>query len=201
MTDRELTIRAAKGDEPAFSELVERYQDKVYRLTLRICLNPEDAQDAAQEAFLSAWRGLPRFRGEAEFSTWLYHLASNAAIDQLRRAKRSRGNLSLDDEELPFDAVDTSPSPQETAESRELSGAVQRAMAALSPGHRQILALREIRELQYEEIAAILSLDLGTVKSRLSRARAALRKKLAEDGNLSGYLPSKEVKKCREGRA
>ncbi len=199
MTDRECIKKAAAGDQDAFASLVERYRDRVYRLALRICVNPEDASDAAQEAFLSAWRGLPGFRGDAEFSTWLYHLTSNAAIDQLRRSRKQRGNVSLNDEELGLDVPSRAPSPQDLVEDRELTGLVRQAMETLSDDHRQILALRELRELSYEEIAAMLALDLGTVKSRISRARGALRKKLLENGNLSGYLSSKKVKSDGKG--
>ena len=194
MTEQELVRAAAARDTEAFAALVRLYENKVYHLTLRLCGNEEDAQDAAQEAFLSAWRGLPSFREEAEFATWIYRLASNAAIDCLRRGKKQRGNLSLDDEELRLDAPSAAPGPQELAEGAELRAAVARGLDALSPDHRQVLVLREI--------AGRLELDLGTVKSRISRARSALRKILLESGNLSGYLPSKGVKKAdgEEGR-
>ena len=96
MTVDELARRAAGGDEDAFAQLVGLHEKKVYGLALRMCGNPEDAADAAQEAFLAAWKGLPRFRGEAGFSTWLYRLTSNAAIDHLRRVKRQRGEVSLE---------------------------------------------------------------------------------------------------------
>ena len=155
--------------------------------------------DIAQEAFLSAWRGLPSFRGDAEFATWLYRLTSNAAIDHLRRMKRQRGEVSLDDADLCLTAIDASPGPQEAAEGRELQQAVSAGLLQLSGDHRQVLVLREIQELSYEEIAQVLELDLGTVKSRISRARKALRKILLESGNLSGYLPSKKREKA-EGR-
>lgn len=171
----ELVRAAAGGDEDAFAQLVALHEKKVYNLALRMCGNPEDAWDAAQEAFLSAWRGLPSFRGEAGFSTWLYRLTSNAAIDLLRRTRRQRGEASLDDENLGIDAVDRTPSPQEQAEASELRG------------------------LSYEEIAAVLEVDMGTVKSRISRARGALRKILQENGNLSGYLPSKPAETVGKG--
>lgn len=190
MTVEELARAAARGDEEAFARLVTLHEKRVYALTLRITGNQEDALDAAQEAFLSAWRGLPNFRGDAGFSTWLYRLTSNAAIDHLRKNRRQRGEASLDDEALGVDAVDAAPSLQERAESVELREAVRRSMGELSWEHREVLDLREYQELSYEEISARLGVDLGTVKSRISRARGALRKILLKSGNLSGYLPS-----------
>lgn len=199
MTVDELARAAAGGDEAAFGELVRLHEKKVYRLALRMCASPEDAEDVAQEAFLSAWKGLPSFRGEAGFSTWLYRLTSNAAIDHLRRTRRQRGEGSLDDEGLGLEAADPAPSPQEEAEGMELREAVAEGMGRLSDSHRQALALREIQELSYEEIASVLEVDLGTVKSRISRAREALRKILLKNGNLSGYLPSKPEEAAGKG--
>ena len=199
MTVEELARAAAKGNTLAFEELVRLHEKKVYALTLRMCGNSDDAADAAQEAFLSAWRGLPSFRGEAGFSTWLYRLTSNAAIDQLRKGKRQREEASLDDGDLPLDVPDRQPGPQEAVESAELQRAVADGLRELSEDHRQILLLREYQGLSYDEIAQALEVDLGTVKSRISRARRALRKILLERGNLSGYLPSKQAEK--EGRS
>ena len=199
MTAEELVRAAAKGNTLAFEELVRLHEKKVYALALRMCGNSEDAADVAQEAFLSAWRGLPSFRGEAGFSTWLYRLTSNAAIDQLRKGKRQREEASLDDGDLPLDVPDRQPGPQEAAESAELQRAVADGLRELSEDHRQILLLREYQGLSYDEIAQALEVDLGTVKSRISRARRALRKILLERGNLSGYLPSKQTEK--EGRS
>ena len=196
----ELVRAAAGGDEDAFAQLVALHEKKVYNLALRMCGNPEDAADAAQEAFLAAWKGLPRFRGEAGFSTWLYRLTSNAAIDHLRRVKRQRGEVSLDGGGPGLDAVDDAPSPQAQAEETELREAVAEGLSMLSEDHRQALLLRELRGLSYEEIASELRVDLGTVKSRISRARGSLRKILVKNGNLSGYLPSKEKETKTEGR-
>ena len=200
MTVDELARRAAGGDEDAFAQLVGLHEKKVYGLALRMCGNPEDAADAAQEAFLAAWKGLPRFRGEAGLSTWLYRLTSNAAIDHLRRVKRQRGEVSLDGGGPGLDAVDDAPSPQAQAEETELREAVAEGLSMLSEDHRQALLLRELRGLSYEEIASELRVDLGTVKSRISRARGSLRKILVKNGNLSGYLPSKEKETKTEGR-
>ena len=130
MTVEELVRAAARGGEDAFGELVRLYENKVYALALRMCGRPEDAWDVAQEAFLSAWRGLPSFRGESEFATWLYRLTSNAAIDHLRRARRQRGEVSLE----ALSAPDSGPSPQESAERGELRWAV----TAGGSGHGEI---------------------------------------------------------------
>lgn len=190
MTEQELVRAAAGGDTEAFARLVRTYENKIYSLAFRMCGSADDASDIAQEAFLAAWRGLPSFRGDSGFATWLYRLTSNVAIDYLRRQKKQRGDMSLDDEELGLDAVDTGPGPQDAAERTEVRSVVAAGLQELSEGHRQVLVLREIQGLSYEEIADVLEVDLGTVKSRISRARSALRKILLQKGNLSGYLPS-----------
>lgn len=197
MREEEWIEAARQGDQDAFAELVRLYEKRVFALTMRMCRNPEDAAEAAQEAFLSAWQGLRFFRGEASFSTWLYRLASNACVDLLRREGRHRAaaGASLDDEEMKIDAVDPAPSPQDVAERRELREQVEAGLAALSPEHRQVLVLREMHQLSYDEISQVLSLDVGTVKSRISRGRRQLRKFLLESGNFSGAAASKETEK------
>ena len=197
MQEEEWIEAARQGDQDAFAELVRLYEKRVFALTMRMCRNPEDAAEAAQEAFLSAWQGLRFFRGEASFSTWLYRLASNACVDLLRREGRHRAaaGASLDDEEMKIDAVDPAPSPQDVAERRELREQVEAGLAALSPEHRQVLVLREMHQLSYDEISQVLSLDVGTVKSRISRGRRQLRKFLLESGNFSGAAASKETEK------
>ena len=197
MREEEWIEAARQGDQDAFAELVRLYEKRVFALTMRMCRNPEDAAEAAQEAFLSAWQGLRFFRGEASFSTWLYRLASNACVDLLRREGRHRAaaGASLDDEEMKIDAVDPAPSPQDVAERRELREQVEAGLAALSPEHREVLVLREMHQLSYDEISQVLSLDVGTVKSRISRGRRQLRKFLLESGNFSGTAASKETEK------
>ena len=195
MTEQELVARAKSGDADAFAQLVEANQNRIYSLALRMVGNPEDAADLAQEAFLSAWRGLERFQGEAAFSTWLYRLASNACIDFLRKEKRKRaagGVLSLDDTEegATLDLPDYDADPHQQLEQSEVRRAIADGLAGLSPEHRNVLTLREISGLSYAEIADLLGLEEGTVKSRISRARLALRKKLVETGNFSPYASS-----------
>ena len=198
MTDEQRWIDAAReGDPDAFGELVHLYEKRVLALTRRMCKNPEDAAEAAQEAFFAAWRGLKNFREESSFSTWLYRLASNACVDLLRRENRHQG-VSLDDEELNLDVPAPIPSPQEEAERRELRERIEAGLRALPPEYRAPLVLREVQQLRYDEIAQVLGLDLGTVKSRISRGRKKLRMFLREDGNFSSTPPSKRTGK--EGR-
>ena len=197
MTEKELVRAAQRGDDSAFEELVRTYEKRVYHLALRMCGNVDDAYEVAQEAFLSAWKGMRFFRGDSSFSTWLYRLTSNAAIDFLRRQRRQGGSdgVSLDDEDMFLEVADPAPSPHQQAERLELRDALARGLGALSPEHRQVLLLRELQGLTYEEIAAALELDLGTVKSRIARAREKLRKYLVASGNFSGYLPSNLAEK------
>ena len=185
---------ARQGDQDAFEQLVRAYEKRVFALTLRMCGNPEDAAEAAQEAFLAVWQGLKFFRGESSFSTWLYRLASNACVDLLRREGRHRAAAgpSLDDVELRLETADPAPTPQEAAERAELRRQIENGLRALPAEYRQVLILREMHQLSYEEIGQTLSLDPGTVKSRISRGRKRLQKFLIESGNFSGRPPSKE---------
>lgn len=188
---------ARKGDQDAFAELVRLYEKKVFALTTRMCKNPEDAAEAAQEAFLAAWQGLPNFRGDAAFSTWLYRLASNACIDLLRREGRhqSAAGPSFNDEETGLEVIDTAPTPSETLERKELRQQIELGLQSLSTEHRQVLILREIHQLSYDEISRILKLDTGTVKSRISRGRRQLRNFLLKNGNFSAAAPSNLAEK------
>lgn len=200
MRQEETWVAAARrGDTDAFESLLRLYEKRVLALTMRMCRNPEDAQEAAQEAFLAAWQGLPAFRGESSFSTWLYRLTSNACVDLMRREGRHSASAgpSLNDEDTGLDLPDRAPSPQEAAEQRELRGQIEAGLRSLSPEHRQVLILREIHQLSYEEIAQALSLDLGTVKSRISRGRRQLRNFLIRSGNFSP--PSASKKAGKEG--
>lgn len=189
---------AREGDQRAFEELVRLYEKRVLALTQRMCKNPGDAAEAAQEAFFAAWQGLKNFRGDSSFSTWLYRLASNACVDLLRRESRRQAAISLDDENLNLDLPSQIPTPQEEAERRELGERIEAGLQALPPEYREVLVLREVQQLRYEEIAGVLDLDIGTVKSRISRGRKKLRAFLLESGNLSPSPPSK--KRGKEGR-
>ena len=192
MEEKDLICRAARGDAEAFRQLVEAYQTPAYRLAARMC-GPDSAEDVTQEAFLAAWRGLPQFRGDCRFSTWLYRLVSNAAIDCLRREKKHRDTGDVDDLELP----DGGPSPQEQAERSDTRDAVRRALDRLSPEHRQVLLLRFMQELDYGEIARALNVSEGTVKSRINRAKSKLREVLAAGNFFDAglVLPTEETER------
>lgn len=190
---------AREGDQGAFEELVRLYEKRVLALTQRMCKNPEDAAEAAQEAFFAAWQGLKNFRGDSSFSTWIYRLASNACVDLLRREGKRQAAASLDDGELNLDLPSSLPSPQEEAERRELREQIEEGLRALPPEYRAALVLREMHQLRYDEIGEALGLDIGTVKSRISRGRKKLRNFLLAKGNFSLPEPSKETGK--EGRS
>lgn len=199
----ELIARAQTGDEAAFEELVVTNQNRIYNLTLRMSGNPDDAQELAQEAFLSAWRGLPRFQGNSSFSTWLYRLATNVCIDYLRRQKRrggQGGGVSLDDDEdrAVLQLPDRGPGPEEELERRETREAIGLGLSRLSEEHRRILVMREMDGLSYTEIGDLLQLEEGTVKSRIARARLALRSVLIE-GNFFASRPSKVTERRKGG--
>lgn len=186
MDELRTVARAKQGDADAFALLVQTYETSVYRLALRMCGNAHDAEEVAQEAFMAAWKGLPSFRGESKFSSWLYQLTTNEAINFLRKEKRHRAVTPLEDEMEPA----TGDTAQQAAETKELQQALQQALDALTPEHRQIFLLRQMRQLSYEEIGRLLGLESGTVKSRLNRAKKQLRQILLQQGN---FFPSSSV--------
>ena len=197
MSEEQLIRRAQQGDNGAFEELLLLHQKKVYNLCLRMSANTDDALDLSQEAFIRAWRSLGQYQFEASFSTWLFRLTSNICIDFLRRKKR-RQETSLtesyddSDEGAELSVPDMQPSPEQQAMTNETKIELARAMERLSPEHREILQLRVIEDLQYEQIADILGVRVGTVKSRLARARLSLRK-ILKAGNYFDSASSEPV--------
>ncbi len=183
----DLVERAKAGDRPAFGQLVEAYQDKIYGYASRMLGDPDEAEDVAQETFVRAYRSLPHFRGAASFHTWLYRIASNLAIDVARRNRRqSTGNFSLDEplesEEGDYEReiADESGSPEQLAARREMQELVRQAVAELPEKLRAVVVLYELQGESYEDIAEILGCPLGTVKSRLFNARSQLKDMLEQ---------------------
>ena len=180
--ERRLVEVAQRGDVASFNELVRLFEGRVYNLCYRMLGDPDSAADAAQDAFLAAFRNLASFRG-GSFRSWMLRIATNTCYDVLRVRKR-RPSVSLDieaDDESassPLQIADTAESPDDFAQRRELAAAIQQGLTALPDEQRIVLILSDIQGLAYEEIAQITNSNLGTVKSRLSRGRARLREVL-----------------------
>lgn len=199
-SDADIVQAVLEGEIDAFEVLVQRYQKKVYNTVLRLAGHAAEAEDLSQEVFLKLYRGLSSFRGESSFSTYLYRIAANTAIDALRRASPQAISLSAEDEEgEPYELAlsDGEPLPLELLEREERTAAIREAIDALPPHHRAVIVLREIEGMSYQEIARVLSVEEGTVKSRINRARAGLRELLFQ-GNYFKRYTTKEVKTEKE---
>lgn len=180
--DQDLVARWQKGDDKAFEQLIERHERRVYRLLYRMMGNKEDAEDLTQETFLSLHRYGHRFRAEARFSTFVYRVAANAALNRRRTYGRSRARVEkLKHRQAAGDDLPSSPrNPEDSTLGAELSEHVKTALDALSPSLRMPVVLYDIEGLAYGEIAKVLGIAEGTVKSRIHRARQALREQLKE---------------------
>jgi RNA polymerase sigma-70 factor (ECF subfamily) len=176
MDDDELVKHIADGDLEAFEGLVRKYQDKIYNLCRYMLIDPYIARDAAQDTFLKAYRRLKDFKGECAFYSWLYRIAVNTCLDEKRRTRQEteRTDQVPSVEDLPS----SSPSADRLYESKETARTIQRALQKLPEGLRAAIVLKEIEGLSYEEIADALDISMGTVKSRISRAREELRRLL-----------------------
>lgn len=178
LTDERLVSLSKDGDLAAFNSLVHRYESPVYTLCLRLLGSHQAAEDAAQEAFLSAYRALPTFSG-TNFRSWLFRIAANQSKDEWRRRKRKERAASLDElfEQLesPVDVPDAGPGIERILEMKEISAIVQRALLELPIDQRQAVILVDIQDYRYEEVARITGASLGTVKSRVHRGRERLR--------------------------
>jgi RNA polymerase sigma-70 factor, ECF subfamily len=174
--DEDLVRRATEGDQGAFALLVQRHQDRVYHLCLRILGNPDDAHDAAQDTFLTVVRKLDQFRGDAAFTTWLHRVGVNACYDSLRRKKRRPLLRSVTEEDAP--PYETGPAVADHADEVVGTTDVGRALARIPEEYRVVLVLGDVQDLPYEQIASILDVPVGTVKSRVHRGRIALAKEL-----------------------
>jgi RNA polymerase sigma-70 factor (ECF subfamily) len=184
--EAQLVERAKAQDEAAFEQIMSLYADRLYSYILRMVGNATDAEDLVQETFLRAYQGLPNFDGRASLGTWLYRIATNLCIDHQRRRARRAPTVSYsahDDEdgeatEWDFPDLQT-PNPLDAALNRELEAVVEEAIGKLSPKLKTVLLLYDVEELSYEEIARVLGIPIGTVKSRLNHARTQIQKAVA----------------------
>jgi RNA polymerase sigma-70 factor (ECF subfamily) len=183
LPDAELVARASGGDDRAFAELVKRHERRVYNLAYRLLGREEDARDATQDTFLSCYRRLSSFRGDAAFTTWLHRIAVNASYDMLRRRK----GVTLGVDDLP------EPPPAPDHSDRAVAAVdVQRALSHVALEYRAVLVLCDIQGLAYDEAAEILDVPLGTVKSRLHRGRIALGRALGVEPADAHDTPDRE---------
>ena len=188
--DKVLVARFKKGDEAAFEEMVSRYWDRIYAMVMQLLRNSQDAEEVTQDAFIRAHRGLENFRGDSSFSTWLYQIATNLARNRYWywfRRKRDK-SVSFDqtvggDSDMTLAEIFQADieTPQDIAVTNEFQERVAAAMELLNVKHREVLVLRNVKSLSYEEIANHLEISIGTVKSRIARARESLRDRLGNE--------------------
>jgi RNA polymerase sigma-70 factor (ECF subfamily) len=187
-SDEELVARARKKDFAAFEELLDRYEDKVFRLAYRFVRNETDAKEILQDTFLSIWRKLDTFKGDAQFSSWVYRVAANAALMRLRAQRR---HPEISTEELPVGYLDRlgplpppgenwAKRPDDELQSQELRQHIQAAVDSLPELYRTVFLIRDVEGLSTEETAEVLGISIPTVKTRLHRARIALRDAIGE---------------------
>lgn len=188
------------GDTNAFEVLIKEYEKNVYNMALRMTGSREDAEDMSQESFLRAYNSLSLYRGESKFSVWLYRIVSNVCLDFLR-GKNRRPTVSLsvendDGESEEMDIADESQMPERIMDKQLARDTLHRGLASIPPEQRETFLLRELQGLSYEEISTVTGVDIGTVKSRIFRARKKLCKFFSQDGNFSDFISSN---KQREG--
>jgi RNA polymerase sigma-70 factor (ECF subfamily) len=186
LEDEDLVTHARDGDAAAYDELVTRYRGKIYSVVYGMVRNEEDAWDLAQDGFLKAWKNLENFRGQSKFYTWLYRIVTNMTIDWLRR-KKNQPAAEFDDTVRSADfepgaatAPKSAVNPRKAAQHGELGGRIEEAIESLSPAHKAVVTLHMIEGFQYNEIAEMLDISLGTVMSRLFYARKKLQHALQD---------------------
>ncbi len=184
--EERLVEKAILGDSYAFEQLMEKHESKMYAVALRMCANREDAQDCLQDAMIRIYKALPSFKGQSSFSTWAYRITMNTCLDDLRR-KKVRQAASLDAMlDLGWTPSDENDTPERHQDNAEMRRAISKAIQTLPEEMRSAVVLRDIQGFSYDEIAVILSTNVGTVKSRISRGREKLREILSRQPELFG---------------
>jgi RNA polymerase sigma-70 factor, ECF subfamily len=191
MIENEINLlkKSKNGDIEAFEELIDGYQKKVFNIAFRMVGNYDDASELAQEVFIKIFKGIKSFKEESTFSTWVYKITTNVCLDELRKTRNNKSisldeELKLDDGEVQIQIVDHRPSPEIILEQKEIKKTVKKAIDNLSHEHRIVIILRELNGLNYGEIAKILKCPVGTVKSRINRARQELKEILKNNKEL-----------------
>ncbi len=184
-----LIARAQEGDPVAFEQLIADYQKRIFSIAYRLAGNIAEAEDMTQEVLIKVFKNLNKFEGKSKFSTWLYRVATNTCLDQSKRNRRYAAysidqELETEDGSIVSEIADEAPTPEEAAERRVMREAIHAAIAKLGDEHKKVIVLRDIQGFSYEEIARILQCSVGTVKSRINRARAQLKKILFKNREL-----------------
>lgn len=201
-SEKILVSLAKRGDMSSFEQLILAHEKMVYHVALRIFGNAEDAKDFSQEAFLKAYRNIQKFDERASFSTWIYRITVNACIDEMRKRK-GKPSVSLEQEMENEDGAwalqvaDERETPEEALLRREKQREILLALEQLSPEHKAVVVLRDVRGLSYEEIAEILEKPVGTVKSRICRARSQLKEEILKLREQNGFFV--RLRKRKEG--
>jgi len=177
--DAELIVLSQQGDETAFAQLVQRYQNKVYTLAVHLLGDREEGRDAAQEVFIRVYNALPRFRKEADFLPWLYTITANIVRDRWRRQQREKGTIRVSLDEMTVELADHRFTPESVLVKKDVRLMVEKAVVSLPWDYRIPILLRHTHELSYEEIADIMKIPLNTVKTRIRRGRLLLKDILA----------------------
>lgn len=186
MTEKELLRKSKQGHLASFEELISTHQQKVYNIALRMLANEQDAFDASQEVFIKVYRNLDKFQENSSFSTWLYRITTNTCLDMLRKNKEKKNEISMDspmefeDREASFQLEDKKADVEEEILKRERRQALYAALEQLNEEHKKMIVLRELQGMSYQEIADITGTNIGTVKSKINRARISLKNSLLQ---------------------
>lgn len=176
--DAFLVDASKRGDQDAFARLVQRYQRHIFNLVFRILQQYDEATEITQETFLAAWQGLPSFRGDARFPTWLYRIAYNCSLKQLEQRKRDRALQAAIQAEQFLKRVDDSERAEAVLEASDRQNMIYEQLSSLPAKYRIVLVLRHLQEMTYEEMAETLTMPIGTIKTHLFRARNLLKERL-----------------------
>jgi RNA polymerase sigma-70 factor (ECF subfamily) len=200
VNEKLLIDKAKAGDIQSFEMLVEKHQKRIFNIALRVIGNHADAADLAQNALIRIYKSIGNFKEESSLSTWIYRITMNVCFDELRRRKNRKlisieQEIQLDDGDVKRQLESESPQPSEAAEKKELKSIVRNAIEQLSDEHKEVIILRDLQAFSYDEIASILDLPVGTVKSRINRARSALKKILTENKELLSEYYVKQLRK------
>jgi len=193
LNEKELVAKAVKGDKTAFEQIVFAYEKKVYNMALRYTGNPHDALDISQEVFLRVYRFLPKYGGRSSLSTWIYRITMNVCHDSAKMRTNifeTSLDMKYEDDDVQTEIADVRFDPEAILENKEVSELIKQGIVALEDTYRDVIVMRDINGMSYDEIARVLDISEGTVKSRIFRAREKLRAFLCKNGNFSAFTKS-----------